>query len=519
MLKAGLTTLFCALALAASAATPESDKLVISGVEALEKGRHAEALSCFEKALAIDPRDAEAHFFRGFTLNELERPDDALEAIERSRALGGRHPQMPYEKGRACFRLERWFDAAREFELYEQWSPGQAPTSVYLGRSYLFLGEIGKAEGKFREAVRRDASLAPDLTGFFAVIEQYRVDPKGTRTVLEEMRRAAAGISELPPPERQVEAPDPEPERVVIEPEPDERPTDTLTATARVDAGYNSNAIVLGLGRELPLGVSRRHSTYLRASAGFRAERRVDPLTTIAAGYSYTKTYFDSFDELEQDDNLVSVNFRRYVSARWGLSLGGTDRYTQVGQKSYWNRVGVRPSVSWWHTKTSVAELAFEEAHLSYFPSVSKAFSRDGSSGIWTLADYWTFDRVWPWGDRKLKGRIGATRSGYHTEGDDFDSKGTDYWAGTALPLGWDLTLDLSYTRLRERFDHANSRAEIAGTRRRDTGDVYDIQLSMPLGQEGVKGYVRYGATNNDSNVGAYSYNQYVASIGVEIKM
>ncbi len=521
MLKTGVTVFCCLLVVAgaASAATPESDKLVIAGVEALEKKRNAEALSCFERALAIDSRDAEAHFFRGFALNELDRPADAIEAIERSYALGGRHPQMPYEKGRAYFRLERWFDAAREFEAYERGSPGQAATSVWLGRTYLFLGEIGKAETSLREAIRRDASLEPDLAGLLAVVAQYRIDPKGSRAVLEEMRRVEAGRSGLPPPERQVEAPDPEPERLEVEPEPDEKPADTLTLTARFDAGYNSNAIILGFGRELPQGVTQKHAAYVRGSAGFRAERKIDPLTTVSAGYSYTKTVFDTFEELEQDDNLVSVGFRRYVTSRIGLAVGGTDRYTQVGKKGYWNRVGVRPSVSWWHARTSVAELSYEEAQVYYFPSVSRVFNRDGSSGTWTLADYWTLEEAWPWGDRKLKGRLGATLSRHHTDGDDFDSEGTDYWAGLTFPLPGEVALELSCARLRERYDHVNSRADVAGTRRRDTGDVYDIQLSMPLGGEGVRGFVRYGATDNDSNVSAYNYNQYIASFGIEVKM
>lgn len=514
MLKRILAALaFSLLASAPLAANPQSDAQVLAGVEALQKGRHAEALDRFDKAVAADSNDAEAHFFRGFALNELKRPAEALEAVEASRKLGGRHPQMPYEKGRAYFRLGRWFEAAREFEQYELWSPGQAATSVYLGRSYLFLGELGKAQTHLDEAVRRDAALAPNLKGLFGVIEQYRVDPKGAREILEAMRREASGLPETPAEEAPVEAVPPPPE------EPEEiEPKDLFTATARGEAGYNSNAVIVGVGRELPLGVPQRHASFARGLVGFRYERKVDEATGVQAAGSYTHTEFETFDELRQDDTVVSLGARRTLTRRVAFSFGGSNRYTQVGNKPYWNRVSVRPSVAWWHARSSVAELSFEEARISYFPTVAQVFNRDGTSTFWTLADYWTLD-LWPWGDGKLKGRIGATLSDHHTQGDDFDSEGADYWAGITFPLPRDIALDLAYANGRERFDHPNSQADVLGTRRRDALDAYDAQLGVPLIKERLRLSLRYTAIDNNSNVGLYHYNQEIISFGIEYKM
>ena len=51
--------------------------------------RHA--LPLFDRALTLDPKNDEAHFYRGITLKELGRPADAVAAIRRSTELDPKH--------------------------------------------------------------------------------------------------------------------------------------------------------------------------------------------------------------------------------------------------------------------------------------------------------------------------------------------------------------------------------------------------------------------------------------------
>ena len=56
--------------------------------DALAKsGRHEEALQCFDKALAIDPRDVDAWNYKGAALDMLDRHQEALQCFDQALAI------------------------------------------------------------------------------------------------------------------------------------------------------------------------------------------------------------------------------------------------------------------------------------------------------------------------------------------------------------------------------------------------------------------------------------------------
>jgi tetratricopeptide (TPR) repeat protein len=71
-----------------------------------------------EKALAIDDRDASAHFEMGVVLDRLERHEDAVKEFVRSAELDPNEPATHYRLSRLYDRLGRQEDARRERELH-----------------------------------------------------------------------------------------------------------------------------------------------------------------------------------------------------------------------------------------------------------------------------------------------------------------------------------------------------------------------------------------------------------------
>ena len=51
-------------------------------------GRYDEAIKCYDKAIEIDPNDADAWNNKGLALNSLGNNDEAKKCYDRSRELG-----------------------------------------------------------------------------------------------------------------------------------------------------------------------------------------------------------------------------------------------------------------------------------------------------------------------------------------------------------------------------------------------------------------------------------------------
>jgi len=55
-----------------------------------KSGRDQEALQCFDKALAIDPKDAMVWALKGATLGTLDRHEEALQCFDKALAIDPR---------------------------------------------------------------------------------------------------------------------------------------------------------------------------------------------------------------------------------------------------------------------------------------------------------------------------------------------------------------------------------------------------------------------------------------------
>lgn len=486
-------------------ASPESRRLLAEGASALDAGRAEEALSRFEEAARADPLD----------------------------------PEVLFEKGRAHFRLGQWYAAAGAFERYEQAGRRRAATSAYLGRAYLLLDDYARAELNLKEAVNRDPSLEPSVKPFLDLIVTVRQDAVQGARLLAALRGQITGEMETDV-EREQRAREAERQRrdeeesaarekeereqeLARKREREQRRKEELrgalreagedkagpSAALRVEAGYNSNAIILGVGRELPPDFSQKHAAFARGGLTLGYGRSRKGGREMSGSYTYSQTHFDGLDELDQADNLLRLDARARLGLSFGAALTATERYTQVGHKPFWNRAAVQPSLLFWHG--GVAELSYERAWIDYYPDVAPAFDRDGSADTVALTESWAVL------GGKVKPRLGAAYRRNRTDGDDFDSRALEGSAGLSAVLPWNLTVDAAYRAERERFAHGNSQAEPAfSERRKDTVRAIDLAVRRFIAGSGASVFVRYLLTDANSNMRLYHYDQSVSSIGLD---
>jgi tetratricopeptide (TPR) repeat protein len=96
---------------------PQLSALLGRGESLLKLGQSADALHCFEEALARAPHCAEAHVKRGIALEQLKRTDAAIEAYDRAIAID-RSITLAYLRKGSLFNQQEKFGEA--LDCYEQ---------------------------------------------------------------------------------------------------------------------------------------------------------------------------------------------------------------------------------------------------------------------------------------------------------------------------------------------------------------------------------------------------------------
>jgi tetratricopeptide (TPR) repeat protein len=114
-----------------------------------------------EKAIALEPNDADNIFSLGTTLAYAGSPEQAISLIERAMRLDPKCPaNYQFSLGHAHFLMGRYEWAAEAFERASIRNPDFRPTYPLLAASYARLGQRDRAK------TVRDAfvKLNPDIT-------------------------------------------------------------------------------------------------------------------------------------------------------------------------------------------------------------------------------------------------------------------------------------------------------------------------------------------------------------------
>ena len=94
----------------------EASMLLGKGQALLNLGQAEEALGCFDQAIALDPRNAEAFVKRGMAMERLQKMDQAIENYDRAIAVNDSFTLAYLYKGAVCNKLQRFQEALDCYE-------------------------------------------------------------------------------------------------------------------------------------------------------------------------------------------------------------------------------------------------------------------------------------------------------------------------------------------------------------------------------------------------------------------
>jgi tetratricopeptide (TPR) repeat protein len=136
---------------------PKTDYLTSLGTTLLNQGRRDEGLKAFDKAVQLNPNDADLWRNLGHALVQVERPADAILSFLHSLKLSPRHWEAAGNTARLLYESERFEEALVYFNLCDELQPNNAPTLNMRG---LVLHNLKRFEEGLTD-YRRAQSLDP----------------------------------------------------------------------------------------------------------------------------------------------------------------------------------------------------------------------------------------------------------------------------------------------------------------------------------------------------------------------
>ena len=121
--------------------------------------RPVEALESYERAIALNPDQADAHYNRGILQAELDRPALALESYDRVIALKPESAEAHNNRGTALAHLDRHTEAVASYERAIALNPDYA--KAYNNRGVSLAGELNRFVDAV-ESYEHAIALKPD---------------------------------------------------------------------------------------------------------------------------------------------------------------------------------------------------------------------------------------------------------------------------------------------------------------------------------------------------------------------
>ena len=162
--------------------------LRLLGLLLSQQRRHAEALRCYERALAFDSHDAKLHLSHALCLRALGRQDDAVAAFDAALALAPDHAETLAERATLLFDLGRHAEALPGLDIAARAQPGRVDIAVARHFSAGMLCRWDAAEAATVQGLLTDATGSTGTVNPFPLVF-FTEDPALQRRWAE--RRAA----------------------------------------------------------------------------------------------------------------------------------------------------------------------------------------------------------------------------------------------------------------------------------------------------------------------------------------
>jgi tetratricopeptide (TPR) repeat protein len=157
-----IMSIFAAIAVGAVPVTAQSaGYLTITGDELVDQGKYAEAITYYDQALAIEPRNTVAMCGKGVALNALGNYSEALTVLDQAIVISPGYAKAWYEKGVALDGLGRYDEAIVAYDKALEIYPAYGYLAYYgKANALASLGRYGEAIPLYDKALSLEPRYA-----------------------------------------------------------------------------------------------------------------------------------------------------------------------------------------------------------------------------------------------------------------------------------------------------------------------------------------------------------------------
>jgi lipoprotein NlpI len=123
---------------------------------ALAKGQNEDALTLAGKAIALDPKNAQAYLFRGAIYEALQRHTEAVADFDKTIALAPNNAEAYNRRGSEHFKLGHIAESIKDFDKFLELKPAEEPRHWQRGISYYYAGRFEEGRKQFEGYERID---------------------------------------------------------------------------------------------------------------------------------------------------------------------------------------------------------------------------------------------------------------------------------------------------------------------------------------------------------------------------
>jgi len=500
-------------------ASEESQGLGARAVVAINAGDLAQAQALLDRAVGLDPKDADVYYQRGVVRGRLGDSRGAIDDLQTAIKLRPYFPVAALELGTALVDAERFAEAEPYLLQAQQVPTLEAQASFYLGVAQLRLDRFASASDNFARARRVDPSLTLATQYYDGVVAYREQDYATAETAFKQVQADGPTTAMAHEAGQYLE---------II----DRSRRATYSAFGTVALEYDSN-VNLGTNNIVQGSVTGKGDWRAVLNAGGRYVPLRWGRASLAVSYEFFQSLQFQLTDFNLMDNRPSVQLQ-YDFDHISIGMLGRYDYYLLQTSSFLQEATAFPWVS-------VREDGI--GHTDFYYRMQ--FRHYQQPGYTNLDGFYNFPGVrqfFELGNSKrllfIGYQLGATAPDLSgTPEQEANNQAYMYFAQEfEIGLQWALPYliqgDAAYRYEYQAYQNAsrcfapNPEANCmfsdptAGARRRDSDYRVILSLERPIPELWDHLYViaSYFGTFNDSNKQDFTYNRQIGSFGVSVR-